>query len=923
MAQFVRQPSPQWHVEVPGARWFRADLHVHTLDDQPGGRIGWSGGGGVGAEQATALYARELLQTAIARGVEVLGLTPHDIYLGDSPDVSALWAVVEAWNSEADDDGTPFRDKIYAVFPGFEPAMADGSRGVHLLFLFDPEIGREQFLRAFHAVMGGVRPWEGGQLQLAAQTTREAFSTLLNMRRDSAGAWDWLCIAPHAFSSDRGLFGQLKSQMLEHFPHEHLAALELADSHLPDEAHEGREPWLRDGMDRYHHAFIHASDACTLNPDPTSTALGELGSRTTFVKMASPRIEALRQAFLAADSRVRITFGRDGAGGLIPVAGPAPLAEDRPWLRSITVTGGTSFFGGQANGGSRSVEFRLNPDLTCIIGGRMSGKSTLLDGARIHFGFPPPEDPQVRSEVEGRARSRFLSGGPEVAEDICGPNAPTDPVPVRWPAIFFTQRELQHATRDQPGLRRLLYQLAPTQTAELDALERTIASKSADLRRLVRRIVLAQQALAEAQQRLASSEAAKAALERYEEIGAGRLTDLRADVARLQTFRQDLQALTAAIAPQLDDVAELFVPAPQTERMQQLLTEEFVRQLAAQLDNIRRTLGEGLAGLDTLTQRVSDLVQEGTIASEALRSELEQAVAEAGGTTEELNQFASLYGRAESFEGDRLDVERAARDHEVLRSEFAELRGQRTEAKTTHAAAMQRVADTVAARFEGNIRVRIVESGVVDELDEWVAGLRERGITRWWHDRQDRVFSSDEILGALGGGTLGQLGMSEQVAQTFRETMTDERRTELSALNTPDLYILELRLDDGGYRRMESLSGGQQVSLLLSLLLQSGDERPLVIDQPEEELDKAYLFSTVLPALRLLKGRRQVVFVTHDANIVVNGDADQVIYLQADANRGWVEAQGAIEQADVKQAVLTVLDGGEDAFEMRFRKYGF
>lgn len=165
--------------------------------------------------------------------------------------------------------------------------------------------------------------------------------------------------------------------------------------------------------------------------------------------------------------------------------------------------------------------------------------------------------------------------------------------------------------------------------------------------------------------------------------------------------------------------------------------------------------------------------------------------------------------------------------------------------------------------------------------------------------------------------------MSEQVAQTFGETLTDERRTELAALNTPDQYVLELRLDDGEYRAMETLSGGQQVSLLLTLLLQSGDDRPLVVDQPEEELDKAYLFSTVLPALRALKGRRQVVFVTHDANIVVNGDADQVIYLQADANRGWVEAQGAIEQAAVRDAILTVLDGGEDAFEMRFRKYGF
>jgi hypothetical protein len=66
------------------------------------------------------------------------------------------------------------------------------------------------------------------------------------------------------------------------------------------------------------------------------------------------------------------------------------------------------------------------------------------------------------------------------------------------------------------------------------------------------------------------------------------------------------------------------------------------------------------------------------------------------------------------------------------------------------------------------------------------------------------------------------------------------------------------------------------VSLLLSLLLESDDTRPLIIDQPEDELDKSYLFETVLPALHRLKGHRQVIFATHDANIVVNGDADQV-----------------------------------------------
>ncbi len=135
--------------------------------------------------------------------------------------------------------------------------------------------------------------------------------------------------------------------------------------------------------------------------------------------------------------------------------------------------------------------------------------------------------------------------------------------------------------------------------------------------------------------------------------------------------------------------------------------------------------------------------------------------------------------------------------------------------------------------------------------------------------------------------------------------------------------VLELRMDDGSYRRLEDLSGGQRVSVLLSLWLETRDERPLVIDQPEDELDNRFLFDTVLPALKRLKGRRQIIVATHDANIVVNGDADQVIQLEASSNHGRVAETGAIEDPAVRDAIVRTVDGGDDAFRLRRLKYGF
>ena len=88
-------------------------------------------------------------------------------------------------------------------------------------------------------------------------------------------------------------------------------------------------------------------------------------------------------------------------------------------------------------------------------------------------------------------------------------------------------------------------------------------------------------------------------------------------------------------------------------------------------------------------------------------------------------------------------------------------------------------------------------------------------------------------------------------------------------------------------------------------------------------LDNRFLFETVLPALKKLKGRRQVIVATHDANIVVNGDADMVIQLEATANRGRVACSGAIEEPAVRDAIERTVDGGEVAFRLRRRKYGF
>ncbi|MGO8765614.1 MAG: hypothetical protein ACLQSR_10850, partial [Limisphaerales bacterium] len=459
MSTFSRIHASKWHEEVPGARWFKNDLHLHTLDDHPCANLERPDGvTGIATDPAVqTAYARAFLRSAIAKGIEVLGLTPHAVKAGTTDDSSVVWRIVDMWNSENDDDGVSFREKIYAVFPGFEPNFQGGADGLHLLFLFDPEIGRTNYLEVFASVMGAITPWSNGNLQISSLDAKTAFNQFQRLHEKANGTWDYICLAPHAFTS-HGLFA-LRSQVLEAFPHDFLAAVELKDSWVPEDAFADK-PWLKTGLAKYRHALFHSSDAYSIN---------NIGNRFTLLKLAQPRIAAVKQAFLANDSRLRIAYSKVNGQMILKTDLPDPKASDRPWLRSLTIQGGTSFFAGtdRTTNQPRSQTFRFKPDFTCVIGGRMSGKSTLFDGMRVSGNYALPEEPSVKADVEDRARQKFLSGSPVVSMDIRGPANPTASFKERWPARFYTQRELQKAVRDQTIRRQILFRLIPTESAGL------------------------------------------------------------------------------------------------------------------------------------------------------------------------------------------------------------------------------------------------------------------------------------------------------------------------------------------------------------------------------------------------------------------------------------------------------------------------
>lgn len=922
---FSREKADNWHQEVPGARWFKADLHIHTIDDFQGRRaripVGISGP--PESEETIRIYARVFLRRAIERGVQVLGLTPHSPRVATTAETSAVWRIVEEWNQGNDEDGVPFREKLYAVFPGFEPALKQGKSGLHLLFLFDPEIGREHYLKAFDLVMGGVTPWdENNELQLSNKNAEDAFHELRDFHdrecpvdRNGRNRWQYIVLAPH-IDSEKGLLEAQKAQVLQLFQHTEIAGLELGDDKLPEDTVVNRE-WLPEGMEVNHQAFFHASDAYSVE---------EIGKRHTWIKLASPKIEALRQAFIASDSRVRIGYERDAIGALTEIANPPDVTiTQRPWLKTVTVAGRASFFGTTAED-TRATSFQLSPDLTCIIGGSMTGKSTFLDGLRLFTHADLPQDDGIKKQVEARAKERFLAGSAEVTLDCPGQD-PTAPDRDRWPAVFYAQNELHRLAQEPSAVEDILTRLVPSEMSSIVKRQNRLNAIDKDLDRQAKHLAQLDDDLSEAEQAFERTVIAANKLEAFSEAGVETLHEASRAIRQWQESCDVSKDLGAHLDRAMGVTDGFNLPksdgqfvGPVDEAGVGLRSEV----LLATWKRIRDHIQSAKAELRDWDEKALSILESLKQHEKRIHTEIDRALAERGLDGSQIKELQALNVQASLKESYEANLDQVRNKLSEAERSFQRLLDERDELVVEQRAAFDRVTEIIFAEFDGRISARREDDGSRGPLDRFLRDLSKRGITRWWNELEDQHRPSPmELLEHLSHDTLNEVGMSAAVQSTFQEQLTRTKQRYLAAIRCSDRYSLELRMDDGRLRRLDDLSGGQRVSLLLSLLLETSDERPLVIDQPEDELDNRFLSDTVLPALKRLKGRRQIIVATHNANIVVNGDADQVIQLDATANRGRVVHSGAIEEPSVRDSIVRTVDGGDDAFRLRRLKYGF
>lgn len=921
------EPTEHWHDEVPGTRWFRADLHLHTLDDPyvdlPQGISGQRSDAAV-----LRAYAEAFLDAAIDQGIEVLGLTPHAASVDHG--VSAAWTIVETWLSGLQPaSGRPYRDLIYAVYPGFEPNFADGNKGIHLIFLFDPTIAKKRYLDAFSGIMGARPAYEGTKLNLTQKRPVDAFKELDDRR--AIGRGKYIVVAAHPLR-ENGLLSRPDHYIADLAGGRiHAAELRRDKTLEEDLADSGK---LRHAFEKGHIALYHSSDAIRLPKSGKQAAERELGYRFFSLKLAAPSLEALRQAFLGRDSRLRIPYSRDGQGQLIiSPALPLPVPQGpggRAWIRRIHVHGGTSFL--------REQRFDLSPDLTCIIGGSMTGKSTLLDGLRFLLGgeaaMPDPKTP-VGRDAMARARDRFLSGNPNIAMDSPSGDL-AQPVTERFSPRFFSQGELKSLANDDDGVEHLLFHLIPGRAVHLLAQRDQLRDLDQRLADAVTRLARLQEQVAEADQEFRRTADARVAMKQFEQAGTIALPPAQQDVTLIKAFTSDIRGSAERARELAEEIQGLALP--------KLNSDETGAQLCpcgpeepSDAATLLVTASEQAAALVNSMEALTAIATRTESAAMArlgrLTAEIQANLVAAGRSANDLNRFEAYARAAQHYDSFSAALKGKMEERRKALEGFEADLAARDALVIAHRKAVTRICGDVQARFDGRVAVAVENEGRRAPLETWITGLRNQGVTRWWNSGGAQAATPShlrDIVAALDAkdetralSAAKNVGMSDAVARSFLEQIGPwVRQLEIRGLRSPDRYRIRW-IEDGQTKDLNDLSGGRRVAVLLSLILESDDPTPLFVDQPEDELDNRFLNETIIPALHRLKGKRQVVFATHNANLVVNGDADQVIALEADAEHGRVYAAGAIEVPAVREAIVRTLDGGADAFRLRRAKYGY
>ena len=697
--------------------------------------------------------------------------------------------------------------------------------------------------------------------------------------------------------------------------------------------------------------------------DSRSSDYATLGQNNTWIKLAEPTAEAIRQAFLGHQSRIRI---------------------EQPQLPSLVVEevnlAGSTIL--------QQTDFPLSPEFNSVIGGRGSGKSCFLEYVSFGLGrscYDVPRDHYSATQrMHDLISDTFVSKGGSVKLTVVQDNAAftverspassyqpkvtypdgsTQTITVKelralFPAVVYSQGELSEIgkqTGRRTQLADLLQFVNPDFKREDDRLAQDIESAKTSVKTAIQALV-----------------------ENWNLESKLRKLNTTKDSARLraEALQKTLPAMSEddkKIVEFFDEASEFDSKRIQASKHADQILQEF-DALATELFNERDLKTDLKDDAEPVQQRYSDLFKAFKAGIEQLqreittkRKEFETAEVEwesnfrkardaRDAVLEKMGEHRTVTSQIKKLRGELKEVTNQIGDLEAALkakgdpsdaltealSELRQINAQRAERTQKWAAEIERLSNK-------KIRAVVAANGNTSEIRDAVdlvaskTGSQEATRLR----ELDEALSVDSVsnvldlirtdclsllhwrqLGAASGEEepscailMKVLGDTARIRKSLTELM-DTSRVEAIAAAVPKPEITLSYCDGTREISFEKASEGQRAAALLFMLLEQPGG-PLIIDQPEGDLDNK-IIADLTEKLHSAKQNRQLIFTSHNANIVVNGSSELVGYLDIkESGERLFACAGAIDKPAICKIITLIMEGGEKAFKDRQDKYGF
>lgn len=930
-----------------GTRFYNCDFQVHTPRD-----INWSGPKPVSDADRNA-YAERFVLACRQKGVNAVAITDHH-------DLAFFPYIKAAANNEVDENGQPIIDsQKLIVFPGVELTLSNPP--CQALLILDSSFPEDQLLRVLHKLSIEPNPISEPSTIQTVPIPSDVINGLrdLYLKLDSIDILKGKYIVlPH---TGRGHKGILRRDFYEHYVKMPCVSGYL-DGAIPDD--QGLKNIIN-GKDRN---YGFRSIAVFQTSDNRKDTFEDLGTATTWVKWSTPTAEALRQASLAKESRM----------SLIEPSLP------QIFISKISVTN-SKFLG--------RIELELNQQYNAFIGGRGTGKSTLLEYLRWGLCDQIIGIGRYESESEIQKRRQILiektlvpfSGEVRITASVNGiehivkRNSVTKEIQLKIgndgfekvteeevrrliPIQAYSQKQLSSVGVRTDELKRFIQQPI---TNELNNIAFNLREVSKNLKNAYSNLVRKKEIQSEIEELRLQHKSVSEQVQNLRKSLKGLTDEDKIVISNKelfeneQTFIQESNNEIDLFKQKFDALSESLSEYPyQLEENSKILNKEILSEIesekiqifekikASLSDIIKLFSAEQLASYNASIEKWNQLkksfdasysqIKDKASANESIIREINQLELRLRELTDSINERISRIkelGSPESIFSEEKEKWYSLHQSKIdllnaQASNFTTLSKGIIKAEVTRSINIERIQELIVTSFTGtriskdkidSICLRISESE--SPLESWKSALDELKALAEYKILEDKPIELPETP------LLTETGLNSTNIQRIVEMFSPDNWL---AMVTREIEFEPQFFYSTGNEMQDVIpfseaSAGQQATALLSVLLNQ-EGSPLLIDQPEDDIDNRAI-NDIIQNIWQAKNKRQLIFTSHNANLVVNGDAELVVCCDykesSQQTQGEIKYEGAIDNPEIKKEITLIMEGGEKAFKLRKEKYGF